>query len=126
MNHATHRDLQNKLENAGFIVDIVRVLKNDKNKDIRLYCLLTLNCICKLSQARLEQTVLTGALPFIIEGLDEPGKMHQICVSLLCSFVSASAACRTHLHKFNILSHLLKLISLTPASLKPSQTAKKF
>lgn len=113
-NLAAQRSLQSKLENAGFIVDIVRILKSEKSRDVILACILTLNSICKLSPARQEQAVLAGVVPILLENLEEPGKMQQLCISLLCSFISASVACRTHLHKSYALKALIGILKSNP------------
>lgn len=109
-NLTSHRDLQNRLENAGFVVDIVNVLKGEKGREMRLACVLALNSICKLSPSRQEQAVLAGCVPSLIDCLKEQGKLRQISISLLCSFVNTSVAARCILHQFNTLTALIHVL----------------
>lgn len=91
-------------------MDVVKILKNEKNKDVKLACILILNSLCKLSPARQEQAVLSGAIPVLLEELESQGKIQSLSISLLCSFVSASTACRSFLHKYKGLDSLIKLL----------------
>ena len=111
-NLAAHRSLQNKLENAGFILDIVKALKAEEGRELRLACILTLHSICKFSPARQEQAVLAGSVPILLENVKEQGKLQKLSASLLCSFVTASVAARSILRRFNTLEALIGVVEL--------------
>lgn len=108
-NLASHRNLQNRLENAGFVSDIVKIVKNESDDDVLLASILTLNSLCILSPARQEQAVLAGVVPVLQSFPNIPGKLFQLSTSLLCSFASASIASKSILHKSRTFEHLLKI-----------------
>ena len=110
-NISSHQHLQNKLENSGFVVDIVKLIKSEKKIEGKIACVLILNNICKFSPARQEQAALAGVIPELILGLECTGLYQQICLSLLCSIVSASVACRNLLNKSNGLNSLVNILS---------------
>ncbi|CAG9322016.1 CDC15_2 [Blepharisma stoltei] len=111
---ASDRTLQNRLENIGFVADLVRIINKDQAPEIRLAVLTALNYLCMMSPARQEQAVLAGIIPTILEIIDQPGKAAQISISLLCSFISASPACRAHLHNHNVLPIFSNLLIKYP------------
>ena len=108
-NLASHRNLQNRLENAGFVSDVVRIMKNESDSDTLLAMVLTLNSLCILSPARQEQAVLAGVVPILQSISNTPGKLFQLSTSLLSSFSSASVACKSILHKSATFEHLFKI-----------------
>ena len=109
-NLVTHRSLQNRLENLGFVVDMVNLLDTKESSEVRLAVVMILSSICKLSPARQEQAVLAGVIPLLLDCIEEHGKLQQLSISLLCSFVSASVACRAYLHKFDVFSSFISLL----------------
>ena len=104
---ASDRSLQNRLENIGFIVDLVKILKNDQDKKVKEITLRALSFLCKLSPPRQEQAVLAGVVPALAECIPLGGTFAHLGLSLLSSLVSASSACRAHLHSCEIVSFLI-------------------
>jgi hypothetical protein len=107
-NLAEHKELSFKLENAGFVVDVVKILKNEESLDLILAVCLVLNSLCEDSPPRQEQAVLAGAVPVVLKYLNNTGRLGQICYSLMYSFARASNACRGILNKHKVFDVLLK------------------
>lgn len=112
---ASDRNLQNKLENIGFVDDLVRIIVKDSRAEIRLAALTAISYLCKMSPPRQEQAVLAGIIPSLLEIINtSQTKISQIAISLLCSFITASPACRSMLHTYNVLSFFSDLLGLYP------------